>query len=63
MEDIYFYVVIDSILQELNYWFSKHAVELLNLSSALDLKEAHKSFRSKDILLLVKKFYLKDFTG
>ena len=63
MEDIYFYVVIDSILQELNYWFSKHAVELLNLSSALGPKETHKSFRSKDILLLVSKFYPKDFTN
>ena len=54
--------MIDSILQELNYWFSKHAVELLNLSSALDPKEAHESFRCKDILSLVNKFYLRDFT-
>ena len=35
-----FYAVIDSILQELNHRFSKHAVELLNLSLALDPKEA-----------------------
>ena len=33
-----FYAAIDSILQELNHRFSKHAVELLNLSSALDPK-------------------------
>nr|XP_023873113.1 uncharacterized protein LOC111985686 [Quercus suber] len=56
-----FYATIDSILQELNHRFSKHAVELVNLSSALDLKEARESFRSIDILLLVSKFYLKDF--
>ena len=55
--------MIDSILQELNYWFSKHAVELLNLSSALDPKEARESFRSIDILLLVSKFYPKDLTN
>ncbi|XP_075640501.1 uncharacterized protein LOC142612272 [Castanea sativa] len=57
-----FYAAIDSILQELNHWFSKHAVELLNLSSTLDPKEARESFRSIDILLLVSKFYPKDFT-
>ena len=55
--------MIDSILQELNYRFSKHAVELLNLSSALDPKEASESFRIIDILLLVNKFNPKDFTN
>ncbi|XP_075640504.1 uncharacterized protein LOC142612275 [Castanea sativa] len=58
-----FYATIDSILQELNHRFSKHAVELLNLSSALDPKEARESFRNIDILLLVSKFYPKDFTN
>ena len=58
-----FYAAIDSILQELNHRFSKHAVELLNLSSTLDPKEARESFRSIDILLLVSKFYPKDFTN
>ena len=57
------YAAIDSILQEINHRFSKHAVELLNLSLALDPKEARESFRSIDILLLVSKFYLKDFTN
>ena len=38
-------------------------MELLNLSSALDLKEASESFKSIDILLLVSKFYPKDFTN
>ena len=36
-------------------------MELLNLSSALDPKKACESFRSIDILLLVSKFYPKDF--
>ncbi|KAL0008765.1 hypothetical protein SO802_010267 [Lithocarpus litseifolius] len=58
-----FYAAIVSILQELNHRFSNHAVELLNLSSALDPKEARESFRSIDILLLVSKFYPKDFTN
>ncbi|KAL0016180.1 hypothetical protein SO802_003249 [Lithocarpus litseifolius] len=58
-----FYAAIDSILQELNHQFSKHVVELLNLSSALDPKEARESFRSIDILLLVSNFYPKDFTN
>ncbi|KAL4620489.1 hypothetical protein ACB092_06G158100 [Castanea dentata] len=58
-----FYAAIDSILQELNHRFSKHAVELLNLSSALDPQGARESFRSIDILLLVSKFYPKDFTN
>ena len=56
-----FYAAIDSILQELNHRFSKHAMELLNLSSALDTKEARESFRSIDISLLVSKFNPKDF--
>ena len=38
-------------------------MKLLNLSSALDPKEARESFRSIDILLLVSKFYPKDFTN
>ena len=38
-------------------------MELFNLSSALDPKEACESFRSIDILLLGSKFYLKDFTN
>ena len=38
-------------------------MELFNLSSAFDPKEACESFRSIDILLLGSKFYLKDFTN
>ena len=58
-----FYAATNSILQELTHRFSKHAVELLNLSSTLDPKEARESFRSIDIFLLVSKFYPKDFTN
>jgi hypothetical protein len=39
-----FYASIDSQLQELNHWFSEHAMELLILSSALDPRSALESF-------------------
>nr|XP_023899115.1 uncharacterized protein LOC112010965 [Quercus suber] len=39
-----------------------HAMELLRLSSALEPREALKSFRSSDLYLLVKNFYPQDFT-
>jgi hypothetical protein len=52
---------IDFQLQELNHWFNEHAVELLVLSSALDLYQAHQSFRINDICLLVVKFCPQDF--
>ena len=57
-----FNATIDSIIQEINRRFSEHVVELLRLSSALDPREACESFRIKDILLLVNKFYPQDFT-
>ena len=37
-------------------------MELLILSSALDPREMHTSFRIDDICKLVQKFYSKDFT-
>ena len=37
-------------------------MELLRLSSALEPREALKSFRSSDFCLLVKNFYPQDFT-
>ena len=37
-------------------------MELLRLSSALEPREALKSFRSSDLCLLVENFYLQDFT-
>ncbi|KAK4583825.1 hypothetical protein RGQ29_021805 [Quercus rubra] len=57
-----FYATIDSQLQELNYRFNEDAMELLRLSSALEPREALKSFRISDLCLLVKNFYLQDFT-
>ena len=57
-----FYAVIDSQLQELNYRFDEYAMELLRLSSALEPREALKSFRSSELCLLVKNFYPQDFT-
>ena len=37
-------------------------MELLRLSSALEPREALKSFRSSDLCLLVENFYPQDFT-
>ncbi|KAK4594273.1 hypothetical protein RGQ29_018096 [Quercus rubra] len=51
-----------SQLQELNYRFNEDAMELLRFSSALEPREASKSFRSSDLCLLVKNFYPQDFT-
>ncbi|KAL4290170.1 hypothetical protein GQ457_14G001000 [Hibiscus cannabinus] len=53
--------VIDTQLQELNDKFSDHTMELFTLSSALDPKEMHTSFRIDDICQLVQKFYPSDF--
>ncbi|XP_060965689.1 uncharacterized protein LOC133034594 [Cannabis sativa] len=57
-----FNAVIDFQLQELNNKFNDSTVELLILSSALDPREMHISFRIDDICKLVQKFYPKDFT-
>uniref|UniRef100_A0A2N9I7N1 HAT C-terminal dimerisation domain-containing protein n=1 Tax=Fagus sylvatica TaxID=28930 RepID=A0A2N9I7N1_FAGSY len=57
-----FIVAIDFQLQELNTRFSEHTVELLNLSSALNPKNAYKSFNIDNICKLVEKFYPQDFT-
>jgi hypothetical protein len=50
-------------LQELNRWFSEHAMELLISGSAFDPRDAREYFRIDDIFQLVNKFYLQDFTG
>ncbi|XP_030505774.2 uncharacterized protein LOC115720739 [Cannabis sativa] len=57
-----FNAVIDFQLQELNNKFNDSTMELLILSSALDPREMHTSFRIDDICKLVQKFYPKDFT-
>ncbi|XP_050278525.1 uncharacterized protein LOC126720252 [Quercus robur] len=51
-----------SSIKELNYRFNEDAMELLRLSSALEPREALKSFRSSDLCLLVENFYLQNFT-
>ena len=57
-----FYTTIVSQLQELNYQFNEDAMELLRLSTTLEPQEVLKSFRSSDLCLLVKNFYLQYFT-
>ncbi|XP_075654727.1 uncharacterized protein LOC142624880 [Castanea sativa] len=51
-----------SSTKELNHRFNEDEMELLRLSSALEPREALKSFRSSDIFLLVKNLYPQDFT-
>jgi hypothetical protein len=53
---------IDFQLQELDSRFGEKAMELLTLSSALDPKDAYKSFKIDDICILTEKYYLIDFS-
>ncbi|XP_042939574.1 uncharacterized protein LOC122274617 [Carya illinoinensis] len=57
-----FTATIDIQLQELNNRFNDHTIELLILSTALNPKDAYKSFKVDDICKLVEKFYPQDFT-
>ena len=57
-----FNCAIDFQLMELNSRFNEGAVELLTLSSALDLSDSFKSFNMDDICNLAEKFYPRDFT-
>ncbi|XP_016679298.1 uncharacterized protein [Gossypium hirsutum] len=57
-----FNAVIDSQLFELNSRFKERKIDLLTLSSALDLKDAYKSFNMDDICCIVEKYYPLDFT-
>ena len=57
-----FYAAIDSQLLELNHRFNEDSVELIRFSSALEPREALKSFRSSDLYLLVKNLYPQDST-
>ncbi|GAV58888.1 LOW QUALITY PROTEIN: hypothetical protein CFOL_v3_02421, partial [Cephalotus follicularis] len=64
--EYHFYVdvfisIIDSQLQELNIRFNEDAVELIILSSALNLRDNYKSFDCDKICNLVDKFYSLDF--
>ncbi|GAV83810.1 LOW QUALITY PROTEIN: Dimer_Tnp_hAT domain-containing protein, partial [Cephalotus follicularis] len=57
-----FAAAIDSQLQKLNSRLDENMVELLILSSALDLNDSFKSFSVDKICSLVSKFYPEDFT-
>ena len=57
-----FIAAIDSQMQELNSRFSEQTVELLVLSSSLDLANGFKSFNIDNICKLAEKFYPQDFT-
>ncbi|XP_016679185.1 uncharacterized protein [Gossypium hirsutum] len=57
-----FFATIDTQLQELKSRFNEHVVELLTLTTALDLKEFFKLFDIDKICILVNKFYLEDFS-
>ncbi|XP_012442185.2 uncharacterized protein LOC105767223 [Gossypium raimondii] len=57
-----FFSTIDTQLQELKSMFNEHVVELLTLTTALDLKEFFKLFDIDKICILVNKFYLEDFS-
>ena len=56
-----FTAVVDSQLQELNRKFNERTMQLLILSSALDLKNGYMSFKIADICNLVNQFYPQDF--
>ncbi|XP_059448304.1 uncharacterized protein LOC132179583 [Corylus avellana] len=57
-----FNTAIDFQLQELDSRFGEKAMELLTLISALDPKDAYKSFKIDDICILVEKYYPLDFS-
>jgi hypothetical protein len=57
-----FNATIDFQLQELDNRFGEKAMELLTLSSALDPKDAYKSFKINDICILAEKYYPLDFS-
>ncbi|XP_030964211.1 uncharacterized protein LOC115985412 [Quercus lobata] len=56
-----FNATIDVQLQELNNRFGEQPIELLKLCSALDPKDAYKSFNVDNICHLVEKYYPLDF--
>ncbi|KAH1039807.1 hypothetical protein J1N35_041550 [Gossypium stocksii] len=57
-----FFATIDTQLQELKSMFNEHVVELLTLTTALDLKEFFKLFDIDKIYILVNKLYPEDFS-
>ncbi|KAK8316690.1 hypothetical protein V6Z11_A13G057000 [Gossypium hirsutum] len=57
-----FNATIDTQFLELNSRFNQWTIDLLTLSSALDPKDAYKSFNMDDICCIVEKYYPLDFT-
>jgi hypothetical protein len=57
-----FNTTIDFQLQELDSRFGEKAMKLLTLSSALNPKNAYKSFKIDDICILAEKYYPLDFS-
>ena len=57
-----FIVAIDFQLQELNSRFCELTADLLTLSSALNPKDAFRSFKIGDICNLAENYYTQDFT-
>ncbi|XP_030941602.1 zinc finger MYM-type protein 1-like [Quercus lobata] len=57
-----FNATIDVQLQELDNRLGEQPIELLTLCSALDPKDANKSFNVNDICCLVEKYYPLDFS-
>ena len=57
-----FTVAIDFQLQELNSRFCELTADLLTLSSALNPKDAFRSFKTGDICNLAENYYPQDFT-
>nr|XP_023927533.1 uncharacterized protein LOC112038930 [Quercus suber] len=57
-----FNATIDVQLQELDNRFGEQPIELLTLFSALDPKDAYKSFKVDDVYHLVEKYYPLDFS-
>ena len=49
-------------LMELDHRFSDNTMEMFRLASTLDPKNAHETFRSLDVCLLVEKFHPEDFS-
>jgi hypothetical protein len=57
-----FNTTIDFQLQDLDSRFNEKAMKLLTLSSALNPKNAYKSFKIDDICILAEKYYPLDFS-
>ena len=57
-----FTIAIDFQLQEVNSRFCELIIDLLTLGSALNPKDAFRSFKIGDICNLAENYYPKDFT-